>query len=197
LTMRNTLTRSAAPALGLTATRPVLLPDKSDRALRKLIAGLFTVSNRLETTRRHLGARIGLSGPQFSMMMAVAELQGSTGASVGKVAVYMRVAPAFITVEAGKLIEKGYLDKKQDAADGRVSRLRIARKGKSALRSLVPSVRQINDVFFAVESREQFGMLCQAIDRIVASSQRAVAMAAMPESVAEISRRVRSMAAGA
>src|SRR5215470_3457013 len=134
-------TRSAAPVLGLTASRPALLPGRSDRILRRLISNLFTVANRMETTRRHLGGRIGLSGPQFSIMMAIAELQEDAGVSVGRLAEYLHVAPAFITAEVGKLIVRNLIEKRADATDGRVSRLTIARKGESVLRSLVPLVR--------------------------------------------------------
>jgi len=172
-------TRSAAPVLGLTASRAVLLPGKSDRALRKLIAGLFTVAERMAATRQRLGARIGLTGPQFSMMMAVAELQGSAGVSVGKLARYLQVASAFVTAEAGKLIRQGYLEKSVDLVDRRVARLRIGRDGRTALRPLMPLVRQVNDSFWGFESRQQFLTACEAVERVVNASERAMELAAL------------------
>ena len=66
------------------------------------------------------------------MMMAIAELQGSAGVSVTKLANYQHVAPAFVTAEVGKLVRKGYISKNSDPADRRVSRLRIADGGASA-----------------------------------------------------------------
>ncbi len=177
LKMPNTSTPNALCGLPLTATRPALLPGKSDRAFRKLLSDFFTVADRIETTRRHVGAVIGISGPQFSMMMAIAELEGSTGVSVGQVADYMHVAPPFVTAESGKLCRKGYLEKKVDTVDRRVSRLRIGRNGREALESLIPLVQQINDVFFDLESREQFKTLCRALDQMVGSSRRALALA--------------------
>lgn len=44
------------------------------------------------------------------MMMAFAELRGKAGVSVGRAAEYLHVAPAFVTVEAGKLILKDYIE---------------------------------------------------------------------------------------
>ena len=184
--MPNTSRLSAAPVLGLTATRAVLLPAGSDRALRKLIADLFTVANRMEELRRRFGSKIGLSGPQFSMMMAIAELQGSNGVSVTKLADYQHVVPAFVTAEVGKLIRKGYITKNPDPTDGRVSRLRIARAGASALRSLMPLVRQVNDQLWGLESAEQFASVCGAIARIVETSARAVAIAGLPNGVVQV-----------
>ena len=173
----------------MTASRAVLLPAKSDRALRKLIADLFTVAGRMAAVRQHLGARVGLSGPQFSMMMAVAELQGSAGVSVGKLARHLHVASAFVTAETGKLIRKRYIEKHADLADRRVARLCIGPEGRAALRPLMPLVREVNDLFWGFESREQFAAACGAIERIVGTSERAVAVAALPAGVEAGARR--------
>ena len=171
----------ATTVLGPTASRAVLLPGKSDRVLRKLIADLFTVAGRMAAVRQHLGARVGLSGPQFSIMMAVAELQGAAGVSVGTLARHLHVASAFVTAETGKLIRKGYIEKHADAADRRVARLRIGREGQAALRPAMPLVREVNDLFWGFESRARFAAACGAIARIVDTSERAVAVAADPK----------------
>ena len=80
---------------GLTATREVLLPGGSDHSLRTLLYNLFTIGNRLEEVRRYLGAGIGISGPQFTLLMAIRELEGEHGVSVGKLASYLHVAGTF------------------------------------------------------------------------------------------------------
>lgn len=170
--------RPKLPAFTLpsTATRAILLPGNSDRALRKILSDFFTVAGRIETARRQLGARIGLSGPQFSIIMTIAELEGSTGVSVGQVAEFMHVAPTFITAESGKLLRRGFVGKQTDATDRRVIRLRLSRKGRAGLEALIPLLRQLNDAFFDLESRKQFETLCRAFDRIVKSSRTALAL---------------------
>ena len=102
----------------LTATRPALLPGGSDHDLRKLLYDVFTVGARLEEIRRELAARINLSGPQFTIMTAIAELEGSKGVSVGQVAEYLHVTQSFITVESGKLAQRGYIGKSPMAPTG-------------------------------------------------------------------------------
>ena len=162
--------------LPLTATRPALLPGASDHLFRKLLYDMFTVGARMEEIRRRLGARIGLSGPQFTMMMAIAELEGAGGVSVGRVAEYLHVAQAFITAESGKLAREGYIEKKPDSTDRRVSRLRISRMGGSALESLVPLLREVNDVSFDLASRKRFETLCAAFGQLVNGSRRALTL---------------------
>jgi MarR family transcriptional regulator, organic hydroperoxide resistance regulator len=156
----------------LTATREVLLPGGSDHALRTLLYNLFTIGNRMEEVRRYLGSCIGISGPQFSLMMAVLELQGSSGVSVGKIAEYLHVAGTFVAAESAKLTRKDYLEKRSDARDRRVSLLRVRPVGMAAIDSLLPELRQINDTFFEVESQAGFEALCHAAGRLVEGSRR-------------------------
>ena len=162
--------------LPLSTTRSALLSGKSDHSFRELVYNLFTISNRLEQVRRHLGARIGLSGPQYNLMMAVAELQGSRGVSVGRVADYLHVSGTFVTAETEKLARKGYINKHHDHDDMRVSRLVIGERGWTALGSLFPELPQINDLFFAIDSREEFENLRGTVKKMVESSHRTLAL---------------------
>ena len=159
----------------LTATSPILVSGKSDHSLRKLLYDFFTVSARLETVKRYLGERLGLTGPQYTIMMAVAELQGKIGVSVGRVGEYLHVTGPFVTMESGKLIKKGFLERRSDLQDRRVSLLSVAPKGAKALQSLFPELQQINDVFFELGSRPEFERLCKTLEKLVGNSQRALA----------------------
>jgi MarR family transcriptional regulator, organic hydroperoxide resistance regulator len=156
----------------LTATREILLPNGSDHALRNVLYNLFTIGNRMEEVRRYLGATIGITGPQFSLLMAVLELQGVTGVSVGKIADYLHVAGTFVTAESAKLAQIDYVEKRTDPRDRRVSLLRVLPKGMTAIESLLPELQHTNDTFFELESREGFESLCSAADRLVDGSRK-------------------------
>jgi DNA-binding MarR family transcriptional regulator len=174
--LNTTPTSSMPSAPPLTATREILLPGGSDHALRTLLYNLFTIGNRMEEVRRYLGSCIGISGPQFSLLMAVLELQGATGVSVGKIADYLHVAGTFVTVESAKLAQKGYLEKRTDPRDRRVSLLRVRPAGMDAINSLLPELQQINDTFFELESSEGFEALCGAANKLVDGSLRVLSL---------------------
>ena len=144
--------------------------------MRKLLYDFFTVSARMETVKRYLGERLNLTGPQYTIMMAVAELQGKAGVSVGRVGEYLHVTGTFVTMESGKLLKKGLLEKHPDLHDGRVSLLSLAPEGVKALQSLFPQLQQINDVFFELDSRAEFERLCKTLEKLVGNSQRALAL---------------------
>ena len=168
--------RKPSPTLPPSATRSALLPGGSDRLFRELLYAFFTVATRLEQIRHYLGARIGLSGPQYTLLMAVAELQGASGVSVGRAADYLHVTGTFVTAESRKLSAKRLLNKRPEPRDGRVVRLSIAPKGQAALESLFPELQRINDSFFDLASREEFGSLHGVLKRMVATSKRTLTL---------------------
>jgi MarR family transcriptional regulator, organic hydroperoxide resistance regulator len=160
----------------LTATSPILISNGSDHSLRQLLYDFFTVSARLETMKRYLGKRLGLTGPQYTIMMAVAELQGKTGVSVGRVGDYLHVTGTFVTIESGKLLKKGLMKKSPDRLDGRLSLLSLAPRGVKTLQSLFPELQQINNIFFELNSRTEFERLCKTLETLVGNAQRALAL---------------------
>jgi len=91
---------SAAIRLPATISLPALLNNrKSDRQFRRLVQDLLTVAQRLEVARDYLGRRINVTGPQYNLLMTVAQLQGATGVSIGAVAQAMHVSSSFVTAE--------------------------------------------------------------------------------------------------
>ena len=167
----STTPTSSTHSSPVTATRDILLPGGSDHELRTLLYNLFTIGTRMEEVRRYLGACIDITGPQFSLLMAVLERQGTTGVSVGRIAEYLHVAGTFVTAESAKLAQKDYLEKRTDARDRRVSLLRVRPAGMKAIESLLPDLQHINDTFFELESREGFEALCRAAERLVNGSR--------------------------
>src|SRR5215813_5809617 len=74
-----------------TVSLPALLHKQSDQQFRRLVQDLLTVSRRLEMARDYFGRRINVTGPQYNLLMTVAQLQGTTGIGVGLVAQAMHV----------------------------------------------------------------------------------------------------------
>jgi DNA-binding MarR family transcriptional regulator len=170
-----TMRKPDSKKLPISVTRGALLTDRSDHAFREFLYNFFTVAERMQEVRRHLGERIGISGPQYNLMMAIGELQGSDGVSVGQVAEYLHVAGPFVTTEAGKLVRMGYLRKVNDPGDKRVWRLSLGPKGWAALKSLLPGLQQVNGSFFAGISQSQFVVLCNCLAKLVENSELVLA----------------------
>ena len=92
---------------------------------------------------------MGISGPQYSVLIAVAHLQGERrGASVGAVAQALHVSSAFIASETGKMARRGLLLKRPNPRTGRGVLLSLAPAGRLKIDRVSAELRAINDLFF-------------------------------------------------
>jgi DNA-binding MarR family transcriptional regulator len=164
----------AAAAVPVTVSRPALLERGSDRRFRQLVYDLLTIATRMDLVRAYLGRQIGLSGPQYSLIIAVAHLQGENGVSVGSVAGALHVSSAFITVETGKLARRGLLWKRPNPADRRSVLLTLSSRGRLAIDGLNTKICAVNDQFFANLDRRAFLDLSTTADHLVRGSDRAL-----------------------
>ena len=157
-----------------TVSRAALMENGCDRRFRALVNDLFTIASRMETLRAHLGARIGISGPQYSVLVAVAHLQGELGVSVGTVAQAMHVSSAFIASETGKMARRKLLLKRSNPEDRRGVLLSVAPAGRLQIDRIGAEIRAINDLFFGGLDRAAFAALCAAAGALVRGSEKAV-----------------------
>jgi DNA-binding MarR family transcriptional regulator len=168
---------------------PALLQGGNDRAFQRLLFDLFTIADRLERVRVHVASRVGLSGPQYSLLRAVASLQGKDGVSIGTVAEHLHVTSAFIALQSGVLVQRGLLSKKEDATDRRVSRLSLMATGERLVDKMIEEVRPINDLFFGTLRQDEFEMLAAIVGKLVDSSRSAMVHVSSHEQAALLSCR--------
>ena len=128
----------------------------------------------MELVRQHLGDRIGMSGPQYSVLIAVAHLQEGNGVSVGAVADALHVSSAFVASETGKLALRGLLDKRTNPRDRRGVLVSVSPAGRQAIARIGAEIRAINDLFFAVLGSKGFAALSATIAALVGSSRSAI-----------------------
>ena len=159
----------------LTITRRALLVGGSDVEFRRLIYRLLLVEERLRRARDFLGKRIGLTGPQYTLLITVAYLQGAGGITVRSLAKNLRVTSAFITSESRRLIERGLLAKRPNPHDSRSTLVSVTAAGRHRIDRLVPELRTVNDAFFAHVSARSFRAAHGFLDELLAGSERVMA----------------------
>jgi DNA-binding MarR family transcriptional regulator len=164
----------AAYVLPPTVSRPALLEKGSDRPFRILVNDLFTIASRMESVRAHLGRRMGISGPQYSVLIAIAHLEGEGGVRVGTLARAMHVSCAFIASETGKLARLGLLLKRPNPHDRRGVLLTLTPAGGLEIDRLSAEIRAINDLFFGTLDAKSFTALCAAAQALVKGSAKAL-----------------------
>ena len=156
----------------LTVTRRALLQGGSDVDFRRLIYRLLLVEERLRRARDYLGKRAGLTGPQYTMLITVAYLQGATGISVQSLARNLRVTSAFITSESRRLLERGLLAKRTNPHDSRSTLLSVTAAGRRRIERLVPELRTINNSFFGHVGARSFRSAMRFLEELLVGSER-------------------------
>lgn len=148
--------------------------EKSDRQFRRLVQNLLTVARRLEMARDYFGRRISVSGPQYNLLMTVAQLQGATGISVGSVAQAMHVSSSFVTAESGKLSAVGLLRKQANPSDRRGALIKLTPLGHTKIDGLLAEILAVNDLFFGLLTAESFAAVCASAEALVGGSREAM-----------------------
>ena len=157
-----------------TTSRPQLLVDGSDRAFRQFVFDTLAFSARLQAIRGQLAALIGLSGTQFTVLIAIAHLSSSDEkVGVNQVAEHLHFSGAFITIEINKLVSSGLVAKVTDADDRRRVILTITAKAQAMLNELAPVQRPVNDMLFRCMSASDFERSRKLMSEMVAAAEEA------------------------
>ena len=164
--------RPYAPPVSV--SRAACLENGRDERLRALLHALFVTAARFEDVRGAFGRRIGASGPQYTILAAIAERQGAAGVGIRALANHLHVAPSHITTEVNKLVSLGLVEKRANPADGRGVLARLARPGEAALDRLGPFRREINDILFDGLTRADFQSVARLFERFLVNTDRAL-----------------------
>jgi DNA-binding MarR family transcriptional regulator len=178
-----------AASAALTVTRPALLQGGSDRDFRRLVHNLFGFLARHEAIREGHGAYIGLVGIEYTILISIAHLAAEADVSIRTVADHLHLSGAFVTTVTKRLLAKGLVDKAMDPSDRRRLCLTVTDQGRALLDKLAPTQREVNDVEFGDLSREDFQRLSVMLERLLDSSERALALQRQLAAAASTQRR--------
>lgn len=168
------LEQTATAAKETTITlAPLLDKNGHDAQFRELLHNIFAFSSKIEAIRGEFGKLIGLTGIEFTCLIATAHLREQNTVHVNGLADHLHLSGAFITLQTNKLARKGYLTKTKDLNDARRVRLDVTQAGHDALAGLGPTQQQVNDILFTGLEQQNFIVLCDAFRRLVANSDQA------------------------
>ncbi|MHB1216768.1 MAG: MarR family winged helix-turn-helix transcriptional regulator [Alphaproteobacteria bacterium] len=160
----------------LSVSSPALLVGGSDLAFRGLISNLHAMASQLIELRARMARQLGITGPQFGLFLAVAHFGNEGGVNVSTIARQLRVTPAFVTTEAGKLIRRRILAKRDSKVDRRGVLLSVTPSGHRMLAAFAPRLQTINDEVFRSIDARSFRTLTRMVEGLVAGAERALSL---------------------
>jgi DNA-binding MarR family transcriptional regulator len=157
----------ASPSTSLQA----FVKDGTDREFRKLVYALLTLADLMGRNRKHFARYIGVTDPQFMMIVLITETPNAT---VGMIAERMNVSSQFVTAEVAKLIKRDIIAKRPNESDRRSAILQLTPKGQRLLRELGPLRRRINDLTFSSLTEDRARKLQDMLAALISDAKNAV-----------------------
>jgi DNA-binding MarR family transcriptional regulator len=160
----------------VTISRPELLQDGDDAPFRQMIHDALGFGTRLLEIRNRLGEVIGLSGPAFSILIAIEHLSKDADVGISQVSDHLHQSGAFVTLEVAKLVKAGLVDKFANPEDGRRVIVEVTDKARALLAELAETQRPVNDAIFAGLDANEFRTFATIAAKLVSGTEESLAL---------------------
>jgi len=151
---------SSSSSLPSSVSRSELLVEGNDHAFRQLVHDMLAFGAVVQEIRNRLGELIGLSGAQYTILIAIARLSERVAhLGVNQLATHLHLSGAFVTIEVNALVRAGLVKKAINAEDRRRVVLSLNKKGQQILQDLGQVQQPVNDTLFGGLSKSEFEAL--------------------------------------
>jgi MarR family transcriptional regulator, organic hydroperoxide resistance regulator len=143
--------------------------SKNQDVIRRLTWVIASISVRLEELRYFWGKTLGISGPQWMILMALAEIDQDDGVPVNVVSKKLHVDSSFVTTQSKLLEKSGFVRRKTSTEDGRIVQMSLTDKTYKHLASLAAQQEALNEFIFSEFDDRELGELT---DKLAALQNR-------------------------
>jgi len=147
-------------------TQGVPMPEaaqKNQDTIRRFAWVINSVGVHLEELRYFWAKALGISGPQWMILMALADLDDKDGVPVNVVSKKLHVDPSFVTTQSKLLEKKGFLRRKTSTEDARVVLMSLTDKTYKQMAGLAAQQEALNEFVFAELSNKQLDELIDTL----------------------------------
>jgi DNA-binding MarR family transcriptional regulator len=128
---------------------------KNQDIARRFAWEIAAINVHLQEIRYFWAKTLGVSGPQWMILMALADLDQGEGVPVKVVSKMLHVDPSFVTTQSKMLEKKGFLRRKTSDDDARVVQMSLTDKTYKHIASLASQQEELNDFIFAEFSERE------------------------------------------
>jgi DNA-binding MarR family transcriptional regulator len=116
---------------------------------RQIAWDIAAINVHLQEIRYFWAKTLGVSGPQWMILMALADLDQGAGVPVKVVSKTLHVDPSFVTTQSKMLEKKGFMRRKTCEADARVVQMSLTDKAYKHIAGLAAQQEELNNFIFA------------------------------------------------
>jgi MarR family transcriptional regulator, organic hydroperoxide resistance regulator len=122
---------------------------KDQDAVRRFSWEIASISAYLEELRHFWARTLGITGPQWMIIMALADHDQGEGVAVNVVSKMLHVDPSFVTTQSKLLEKKGFVRRKTATEDARIVKMSLTDKTSKHMAGLAAQQDSLNAFIFA------------------------------------------------
>jgi DNA-binding MarR family transcriptional regulator len=124
------------------------LGGKNHDVARQFAWEIAAINVHLQEIRYFWAKALGVSGPQWMILMALADLDQGEGVPVKVVSKMLHVDPSFVTTQSKMLEKKGFMRRKASGEDARVVQMSLTDKTYKHIAGLASQQEELNNFIF-------------------------------------------------
>ena len=122
---------------------------RNQELARRFAWEIASINVHLQELRHFWANTLGISGPQWMILMALADLDKGDGVPVKVVLKMLHVDSSFVTTQSKMLEKKGFMRRKTSADDARVVKMSLTDKSYKHIANLASQQEALNEFIFA------------------------------------------------
>ena len=122
---------------------------KDQDVIRRFSWEIASIGVYLEELRQFWAKTLGISGPQWMIIVALADHDQGDGVAVNVVSKLLHVDPSFVTTQSKLLEKKGFVRRKTSEEDARIVKMSLTDKTSKHLANLASQQEALNEFIFA------------------------------------------------
>src|ERR1700710_2976253 len=125
------------------------LAARNQDVVRRFAWEIVSINVHLQEIRYFWAKALGISGPQWMILMALADLDQGEGVPVKVVSKMLHVDPSFVTTQSKMLEKKGFMRRKTSEDDARIVQMSLTDKTYKHIANLASQQEALNEFIFA------------------------------------------------
>lgn len=147
------------------------IEEQIDRAVRDFIWNIVEIHSQLEDIHKSWAQMLGISEPQWLILMAIDELDEGRGVSGIAVSNKLRIHPAFVTNQTKKLENLEFLSRVTSPDDGRFLQISLTEKARAEITKLSIKRQALISTMFGELDHDSLAYLNKRLASIAKNSR--------------------------
>src|SRR3954464_11700846 len=139
---------------------------KNQDIVRRFTWEIASINVHLQELRYFWAKTLGISGPQWMILMALSDIDKGDGVPVNVVSKRLHVDSSFVTTQSKLLEKKGFLRRKTSTEDARIVQMSLTDKTYKHLAALATQQETLSEFIFSELDNAEFEDLTDKLNAL-------------------------------